>query len=956
MADAGTGLDETEALKVPPHSIEAEQAVLGGLLVDNEAWDQVADRVSEADFYRRDHRLIFRAMGSLAEAGQPMDVVTLSEWLKSNGELEDAGGLAYLGALAKDTPSAANIRAYADIVREKSVLRHLIEAGTEVARSGYVPEGRGSGELLDNAERLIFEIAEQSGRHRQGFSSVREILPDVVDRIDTLYHLEGDVTGLPTGFTDFDRMTSGLQEGDFMVVAGRPSMGKCLSRDAEIVLDDGRIATIEQICGSRDGRVGTLRQDLKLDRAYPSHYVDDGDKPVFEVGTGLGRRVETTLSHPFLTPDGWKPLAEIEVGDHVAVPRRLPVFGDQAMRECEVKLLAYFSGGGGCTGTVPRFAATDPSIQSDFSAAGEDFGGVAVNRIASSSVAALSYAAADGHRPLRQARAPGAPGLTEAIADAGRTGPALASEPDAVPTTASDWPEGANGPEASVRPALGDVFELAPLTADGEGIEPARQKRANPLGAWLAELGLDGHGGDDTGLPDAVFTLPRHQLALFLNRLFATDGWAKRLQSGQALIGYSGVNERLSRQVQHLLLRFGIIATLRQRSLGYGDTARPLWELAITHPDAIEAFADEIGIHGQGQAVAEALDAVRCERMQTNTDRVPMAVWRQIDEARGDWSWGELARRAGVSESDSLPYREGLSRQHLAKFALALQSPQLMAFADSDVYWDRVESVTALGDRQVYDLTIPDTHNFIANDVCVHNTTFAMNIAESAALQSDQPTAVFSMEMPGDALAMRMLSSLGRVELQRIRSGRLSDDDWPRLTSTMNLLSQANMFIDDTAGLTPTDMRARARRLKREHGLGLIVIDYIQLMQLPGFKENRATEISEISRGLKGMAKELGVPVIALSQLNRSLEQRPNKRPIMSDLRESGAIEQDADIITFIYRDEVYNEDSPDHGVAEIIIGKQRNGPVGTVRLTFLGQYTRFENHIDSRYGDEAYT
>jgi replicative DNA helicase len=461
MADARGSLDETEALKVPPHSIEAEQAVLGGLMLDNEAWDQVADRVAEGDFYRRDHRLLFRAMGALGEAGQPMDVVTLSEWLKSNGELEDAGGLAYLGALAKDTPSAANIRAYADIVREKSVLRHLIEAGTEVARSGYVPDGRESGELLDNAERLIFEIAEQSGRHRQGFASVKDILPDVVDRIDTLYHLEGDVTGLPTGFSDFDRMTSGLQEGDFMVVAGRPSMGK---------------------------------------------------------------------------------------------------------------------------------------------------------------------------------------------------------------------------------------------------------------------------------------------------------------------------------------------------------------------------------------------------------------------------------------------------------------------------------------------------------------TTFAMNIAESAALHSDQPVAVFSMEMPGDALAMRMLSSLGRVELQRIRSGRLSDDDWPRLTSTMNLLSQANMFIDDTAGLTPTDMRARARRLKREHGLGLIVIDYIQLMQLPGYKENRATEISEISRGLKGMAKELGVPVIALSQLNRSLEQRPNKRPIMSDLRESGAIEQDADLITFIYRDEVYNEDSPDHGVAEIIIGKQRNGPVGTVRLTFLGQYTRFENHIDNRYGDEAYT
>jgi replicative DNA helicase len=458
MADAAAS--ETDALKVPPHSLEAEQAVLGGLMVDNGAWDQVADRVAEEDFYRRDHRVIFRAVRELAEAGEPMDVVTLSNWLKSMDQLETAGGLPYLGALAKDTPSAANIKAYADIVREKSVLRQLIRAGTRVAESAFNPEGRDSAELLDGAERVIFEIADQTGRHNQGFQSVRDILPDVVDKIDTLYHQTGDVTGLGTGFTDFDSMTSGLQDGDLIVVAGRPSMGK---------------------------------------------------------------------------------------------------------------------------------------------------------------------------------------------------------------------------------------------------------------------------------------------------------------------------------------------------------------------------------------------------------------------------------------------------------------------------------------------------------------TTFAMNIAEHAALKGDKPVAVFSMEMPGDSLAMRMLSSLGRIELQKIRSGKLADEDWPRLTGTMNLLSQAKLFIDDTPGLSPTEMRARVRRLKREHDLGLIIVDYLQLMQLPGFKENRTTEISEISRGLKGMAKEIGVPVIALSQLNRSLEQRPNKRPVMSDLRESGAIEQDADVITFIYRDEVYNDDSPDKGIAEIIIGKQRNGPIGTCRLTFLGHYTRFENYIEDVYRGEVY-
>jgi replicative DNA helicase len=233
-------------------------------------------------------------------------------------------------------------------------------------------------------------------------------------------------------------------------------------------------------------------------------------------------------------------------------------------------------------------------------------------------------------------------------------------------------------------------------------------------------------------------------------------------------------------------------------------------------------------------------------------------------------------------------------------------------------------------------------------------STFAMNIAENAAIQAKAPVAVFSMEMPGEHLAMRMMSSLGRIDQHRIRTGKLEDDDWPRLTSAITMLNEAKLFIDDSSALTPTELRARARRLQRENGqLGLIIIDYIQLMQVPGNTENRAQEVAEISRSLKALAKELSVPVIALSQLNRSLEQRGDKRPIMSDLRESGSLEQDADLICFIYRDEVYNPDSPDKNVAEIIIGKQRNGPIGTTRLTFLGQYTRFENFAPDFYGED---
>ena len=234
-------------------------------------------------------------------------------------------------------------------------------------------------------------------------------------------------------------------------------------------------------------------------------------------------------------------------------------------------------------------------------------------------------------------------------------------------------------------------------------------------------------------------------------------------------------------------------------------------------------------------------------------------------------------------------------------------------------------------------------------------TTLAINIAENAAIGAQIPAGIFSMEMSAEQLSFRMLSSVGRVSQTRLRNGKLTDEDWPRVDSAVSMLQAAPIFIDDGAALTPTEVRSRARRLKREHGLGLIVVDYLQLMQVSGNVENRATELSEISRSLKALAKELDVPVIALSQLNRSVEQRNDKKPVMSDLRESGALEQDADLIVFIYREEVYDRDTPRKGIADIIIGKQRNGPVGEFRLTFLGEFTRFENLVDEAYGEGVF-
>ncbi|MFA6037842.1 MAG: replicative DNA helicase [Legionellales bacterium] len=449
-------MTDVDELKVPPHSIEAEQSILGGLMLDNEAWERVSERVTEEDFYRHDHRLIFRAMQNMVEKIQPIDVITLSENLTALQKLDAVGGLAYLIELAKNTPGASNVAAYADIIRERGILRRLISAGNEIAQSGYNPRGQDPMGLVDEAERKVFAIAEEKTRGKTGPQSVKGLLVRAVERIDHLFHAQSTVTGMATGYDDFDNLTAGLQHSDLIIVAGRPSMGK---------------------------------------------------------------------------------------------------------------------------------------------------------------------------------------------------------------------------------------------------------------------------------------------------------------------------------------------------------------------------------------------------------------------------------------------------------------------------------------------------------------TTFAMNIVENIIIKEKKPALIFSLEMPGEQLATRMISSLGQIEQHRLRTGKLVEEDWPRFSSAVSILNDTALFIDDTPGMSPGEIRTRARRAVREHGeLGVIVVDYLQLMTVPGNKENRTTEISEISRSLKLLAKELKVPVIALSQLNRELEHRPNKRPIMSDLRESGAIEQDADLIVFIYRDEVYNKETPDKNVAEVIIAKQRNGPTGTVRLTFRGQYCRFENFTADNY------
>ena len=852
--------------RIPPQNLDAEQGVLGSMLLDRDAIARVVEALRAEDFYRDLHRTIYTAILDLFERGEPVDLITVTNKLASMGKLEDVGGATYLTSLPNTVPTAANAEFYAGIVLEKSMLRALISAGTQIASLGY--EGMDDvAALIDQAEKLVYGIAAR--RNIQDFQTIKEILKISFEKIDKRYQEKGTVTGVATGFNDFDMLTSGLQAADMVIVAARPSVGKCLSSDSAILLDDGSLVAIEEVYRRRQGRLLTLGGDWKFRWIEPSVFVDDGVKPVFRVTTRLGRTVECTAIHPFLAIDGWLPLAALRPGDRMAVPRKVDVFGNKPLRECEIKLLAYLIGEGALTGGKATRTKTDSRVMADFESAVEAFGGVRCRR--------------GRNRSGRRARSVTAPGDPGSIATCLRHG----------------W----------------------------------RRK-----------------GAKHTAIPPTVFTLPRPQLALFLNRLFATAGWAGVTAGSRvARIGYATASGLLARQIQHLLLRFGVIAGLRQRMVTCKGTPRTAWQLQITDPRSIQAFAHDIGIFGQEAQIREVLSLVRIRGRTPIADTIPVGAWRPIAEATGQESWSASTRRAGLAGASNIPAgRRGLSRGRLQAIAPAPKEGGLQRFAESDVYWDEIVSIEPAGSKQVYDLTIPETHNFVANDICVHNTTFALNIAQHAALTNKIPAAIFSLETSKEQLVQRILCSEARVDNTKLRTGYLADEDWRKLARAMGSLSEAPIFIDDSASLSVMEMRAKARKLKAEHGLGLIVIDYIQMIQSYKRSENRTQELSEIARGIKSLAKELDTPIIAISQLSRAVETLGSKRPMLSHLRESGEIEQVSDLVLFLYREDYYDVEKAQkdnkENVCEIIIAKHRNGPIGSIELFFHKEFSRFEN------------
>ncbi|MEY2983931.1 MAG: Replicative helicase / intein-containing, partial [Cyanobacteriota bacterium] len=716
---------------LPPQNIEAEEYILGGILLDPEAIGRIVDGLVIDAFYVKAHRLIYEAMLSLYGQSQPTDLMSVSSWLQDHHHLEAIGGIVKLTQLADRTLSAVNIDRFAALVMDKYLRRQLIAAGHEIVDLGY-DTTKELETIFDESEQKIFRLTQS--RPQGGLVPLSETLINTFSELEKL-HQKLTSPGVDTQFYDLDAMTGGLQRADLIILAGRPSMGKCCEANSEIVLADGRICTIAQIYEKQHAEILTLKHDWQLDWSKPSAFIDDGLKPVFRVTTKLGRSLATTLTHPYLTIRGWRSLSTLKAGDQIAVPRQLPCFGKAVLSDARIKLLAYLIGGGDLTGSYPRFTKLNPKVQQDF-------------------------------------------------------------EQSALEFTDS-----------------------------------------NRVRKWLEELGIYGKNADTMAIPDLIFQLKRPLVALFINRLLATDAGATIVKSQHVQLGYASVSERVARQVQHLLLRFGIIARLKQCSVKDQDKRRDTWQLEITDAYSIKTFIEAIGIFGKEEKLVAIQSVLATNNCQTNDD---------------------------------------------------------LKLTNSDIYWDEIVSIESVGLKQVYDLTIPETHNFIANDICVHNTAFGLGVAANIAKTQNLPVAIFSLEMSKDQLALRLLASESRIDSNRLRTGHFSQTEYEPLTVALGTLSSLPIYIDDTANISVTQMRSQVRRLQSEQKepIGLVLIDYLQLME--GSSDNRVQELSKITRSLKGLAREINAPVIALSQLSRAVESRTNKRPMMSDLRESGCLSGDS--------------------------------------------------------------
>jgi replicative DNA helicase len=794
MADDVTSPRRARGSRIPPHDLTAEESLLGAMMLEPEAIAAAAGVVRADDFYKPAHSHIFDAIHALYAAGQPVDPVTVADELRRNGLLETVGGHQVLVDVMASTPATTNAGGYARIVEEHALLRRLIGIAGEIAEIGYsMPED--VTKALDRAEAMVYDVNQR--RVTDSTSKIEDLLGLNLDRLEQLYGRGDAITGVPTGYVDLDELLSGLQPSNLVVVGARPSMGKCVAWDTPIVdASTGELRTAADLhrAGLAGGRVSVLALAGagELRTVQPHAFVDDGHKPVYRVRTHSGREVRTTASHPFLTPDGWRPLADLAAGHHVGVPAAIPVFGHDGLPVDEVLMLAHMVVAPGGDELGPRLWTDNPEVATDIQRRGAGYGVRVIDRT--------------------------------------------------LPGGARTWDVAPSG-------ALADL-------AARHGVTRAPAERR---------------------VPRAVFRLPRDQLALFLNRALGAIAavWHPAGdEPGRLVVTLRSAG--LAHDLQHLLLRFGVRASVRRSVVAVDDATWAAHELVIAEGPQIVSLAQEIGLLGREAELAAIV---------AHASRMAAQPRPELVAAGGP----------GVTGGGPAAPERSAESHHARALAPAGGG---ITFDGSVVAWDEITAIEHEGDEQVYDLTIPDWHNFVAADVFVHNTSFGLGMAAHAALYANQPVLVFSLEMGSLELSQRLLCGEARIDSARVRTGRLSEDDWSRISQAIGRLASAPIWIDDNPNLTVMEIRAKARRLKSQVGtLGMVVVDYLQLMTGRTRAENRQVEVSEISRGLKILARELECPVVALSQLSRQLELRSDKRPMLADLRESGCVAGDTKVL-----------------------------------------------------------
>jgi len=830
------------------------------------------------DFYRASHGLIFQAMIRLKEKTdpEPVDVLTVCEQLSKEGNLEEAGGTAYVHSLPNLVPAAGNVRHYAKIVKDHALMRRLLSTTRDIQGDVFSFQGPVR-ELLEQAESKLFHIAHED---RTGeLRSIADVLHDELDKLERVSREGISVTGTPSGFKDLDEKTGGFQPGNLVVLAARPAMGKCLT-GSTLIYDaaSGVRRPLREVieAGERgeEMTVAALGEDLKLRPARVSAFMRSGAQQVYRVTTKLGRRIELTANHPLLTMKGWRELRDLRAGARVAVPRSLPPrLAPASMSDAEIVMLAALIADGNLTNRTPRFTygPESPVLAT-------------VERAAAELGVQLRH---DGHG-------------TASISVAGRGSP------------------------------------------------------SNPVTDLCREHGIWRKRSEDKFVPDAIFALSNEQVARFLSVLFGCDGYV-HLSDRVAHVGYCTISERLAHDVQHLLMRLGVIGKIRTlKRKVYEGTNKVAREVRVTDQGSLLAFCDFVGACGKDAAVARLSERVLSTKLQSFGDSLPMEAWQLVTEAKGRRPWRELSLATGRAPNHNWHFgKRHLSRHLFTEIAAWSSDTRLTDLATSDVWWDEIASIEPVGEEETFDLTVPGVHNFVADDLIVHNSALMLNIAENAAVKHGKAVAVFSLEMSETELAQRFIASQAKIDGDDLRKGRVKQDRWPKVVSATEKLANAPLYLDDSSDMGILELRAKARRLHSRRELGLIFVDYLQLMRPEDSSAQRVEQIGQISRGMKMLARELSVPVVALSQLSRAVESRPDKRPLLSDLRESGNIEQDADLVMFIYRDDYYNKESERPGEADLIIAKHRNGPIGDVALTFMPRYPKFSTlYRDPAYGD----